>query len=372
MADINSNEPLEEDTTDAPATTDPEVATGSQNPGAPLQAADGSTDFLPGASVVNKVLGIAERQVGEGSLNNQQISVDIPDPIKAQIFKNVNNLNDTATTAGNAVVGGLQTEAKQNIISTNRADIESQAQTEANISLEKSENTKQLLNQSVNDFNDLQDATTKFINLPNQGIDPTRYVDNLGVSGKTLTALGMIVGGYGAGLTGGQNTAVQVFQQRVQNDIQAQTVSNQQHLLALSQAQGVATGRVQLASIANTAQSISTHNVLTGIAATLQNDMVNAQNQNQYQAASAMYFKVQQDLAKNENDYARTFAGSIQNQDNYHAGLGGYAAAKAAKNIREKTPVGPAPAPTPPPPADTTEQPQSPVPEGYRGYIRNQ
>lgn len=53
-------------------------------------------------------------------------------------------------------------------------------------------------------------------------IDPDRYWHNKSTGGKILAIIGVGLGGFGSGLTGGQNGALNMFQSAITNDIDAQ------------------------------------------------------------------------------------------------------------------------------------------------------
>lgn len=53
-------------------------------------------------------------------------------------------------------------------------------------------------------------------------IDASRYMNNMDSSKKTNTTIGLILGGMGAGLTGGANQALEMLKMHINNDIRAQ------------------------------------------------------------------------------------------------------------------------------------------------------
>jgi hypothetical protein len=55
-----------------------------------------------------------------------------------------------------------------------------------------------------------------------QDIDPNRYVGNMSTMGRVSTALGLILGGIGAGMTGGKNLAFEALQNAIDRDVDAQ------------------------------------------------------------------------------------------------------------------------------------------------------
>jgi hypothetical protein len=84
-----------------------------------------------------------------------------------------------------------------------------------------------LWNQNVENQNlSQQIASTK--------IDPNHYYNSKSVGGKIGTAISLIVGGIGAGLTHGPNMAYETIQKAIANDIEAQraNLANKQSLLS--------------------------------------------------------------------------------------------------------------------------------------------
>lgn len=58
--------------------------------------------------------------------------------------------------------------------------------------------------------------------LEDTGIDPNRFYKNLGTGSKIAAGIGMILGGIGSGLTGQPNMAVQMMNNAIERDIDAQ------------------------------------------------------------------------------------------------------------------------------------------------------
>lgn len=56
-------------------------------------------------------------------------------------------------------------------------------------------------------------------------IDPNRYLGSMDTGGKILTAIGLILGGMGSGLTGGPNLAMDFLQKTIERDIEAQKLA---------------------------------------------------------------------------------------------------------------------------------------------------
>lgn len=72
--------------------------------------------------------------------------------------------------------------------------------------------------------------------IANSHVDPERYVNNMSTGGKITSAIGLILGGMGAGLTNGPNLAFQYLQKQIDNDIDSQKgeIGKKQNLLSQS------------------------------------------------------------------------------------------------------------------------------------------
>lgn len=56
----------------------------------------------------------------------------------------------------------------------------------------------------------------------NGHIDPNHYINSMGAGSKTATAIGLLLGGMGGGLTHQENPALKLLQQNIENDVNAQ------------------------------------------------------------------------------------------------------------------------------------------------------
>ncbi len=111
-----------------------------------------------------------------------------------------------------------------------QSGIVGQAQVEAGLGNKEAklanESTKQL--QDINTLHQKkqQELTNEIDNViadvKNQKIDPNHFWANRSSLGKASTAIGLILGGMGAGLTGGPNPALQFLNQQIDRDIEGQ------------------------------------------------------------------------------------------------------------------------------------------------------
>lgn len=67
-------------------------------------------------------------------------------------------------------------------------------------------------------------------------VDPTKFVGNMSTPQKVGTAIGLILGGIGSGLAGGENPAIQYLHKQIDQDIDAQkaNIGNKQNLLSIN------------------------------------------------------------------------------------------------------------------------------------------
>lgn len=88
-------------------------------------------------------------------------------------------------------------------------------------------NAQNLLNQKYNELNLHKQDIYKKIgqvqqDIATQKIDPRRFVSNMSTLDKIGTSIGLILGGMGAGLTGGENVVVKQLNNYIDQDILAQ------------------------------------------------------------------------------------------------------------------------------------------------------
>lgn len=94
------------------------------------------------------------------------------------------------------------------------------------------EATKNQIQSNLNDFNkEFGDAVK---DLKDTKIDSNHYLNSLGTPGKISTTIGLILGGFGSGLTGQPNAALGLLQKHIDNDVEAQRadLGRKQNLLS--------------------------------------------------------------------------------------------------------------------------------------------
>lgn len=84
-----------------------------------------------------------------------------------------------------------------------------------------------------------KERTAMQSDIANGHIDPDRYIKSMSTGGRILQGIGLILGGMGAGMTGGPNFAYQKMQTDIDRDIQAQKddLGRKQNLLSNNLAQ---------------------------------------------------------------------------------------------------------------------------------------
>lgn len=90
--------------------------------------------------------------------------------------------------------------------------------------LQESQQTQQsLVDEYKKNYSTLDNERNALVNdINQQHIDPEHYMGSLSTAGKIGTGIGLILGGMGAGLTGGENPALKMLQMHINNDIEAQ------------------------------------------------------------------------------------------------------------------------------------------------------
>lgn len=72
-------------------------------------------------------------------------------------------------------------------------------------------------------LSDIESERTAVLHdIENSHIDPSRYLGSLNTTSRVATAIGLVLGGLGAGLTGGKNPALEFLNNQIDRDIDAQ------------------------------------------------------------------------------------------------------------------------------------------------------
>lgn len=121
-----------------------------------------------------------------------------------------------------AATGQMQTEKQSANRQIDYAQKDRQAQ--AAINNYHQENIQNYMGEINNVIKDLKD----------QKIDPNHFWNERGTFGKASTAIGLILGGMGSGVTGGPNPALQFLNQQIDRDIEGQRMQQGQKMNMLT------------------------------------------------------------------------------------------------------------------------------------------
>jgi hypothetical protein len=116
----------------------------------------------------------------------------------------------------NQQLGGIGQEAKATgALGTAQAQIEAQAAT----------NQQKLMNDfntHMANYQAQSEEAIKALEDPKSGIDANHYMGSMDTGQRISSAIGLILGGMGAGLTGGPNVALEMLNNNINRDIEAQ------------------------------------------------------------------------------------------------------------------------------------------------------
>jgi hypothetical protein len=113
----------------------------------------------------------------------------------------------------------------------------------------------------------------------NASIDPENYVKNLGVSGKVATGIGLVLSGMGSGLTGQPNMAMQVLQNNINRDIDAQKQNIENQFKVAAQQLNVSNAMLNTAQVKSAITNIAAGMVYKGAAAVTEASSNNVKSQ---------------------------------------------------------------------------------------------
>ncbi len=98
----------------------------------------------------------------------------------------------------------------------------------------------------------------------NAKVDPQAYLHSLGTTDKVLTSIGMLLGGFGSGLTGQPNVAIELYKKNTENAIQAQTQTYKNLMESAAQAKGFVLNGQERQMLAAAAYNAATISVMSG------------------------------------------------------------------------------------------------------------
>lgn len=148
--------------------------------------------------------------------------------------------------------------------------------------LQTNQQTSDLINQTKNDYHAAVQgaiqATTNAeaaLNTAAQkaAIDPQAYLKTLGVDGKLMTSIGMVLSGIGSGVTGQPNLAMDAYQKNMDRAIQAQALEFKNLMEISAQKQGLIKTAQDKQQIAANAYNAAVISVATGANVAIQGAM---------------------------------------------------------------------------------------------------
>lgn len=296
--------------------------------------------FIPGMGAVAEVA-TRDKPIEEPIQNISQPEV-LPEPINQQaISPSIEMAQPKPIDPYAQLKSGIQAEA--NAVSGREKELQShyaqQEQQMMDIQKRTDANMAQLQmkrDQLINDINE-------------QKIDPNRYTSSLGTGGKVMTAIGLLLSGVGAGLTGKENMAAQFLQKNIDNDIEAQKaeLGKKQNLLSQNLQEF---GNIKDAAIMTRSQLMDiTANQIAKTAAKFNDPMAKARAEQEIGKLNAASLQLQQQVAAQK---AQQQALGLKYPDKYASskdsvierlipGLGATAGTKEDASIIKKK-VGPA------------------------------
>ena len=209
-------------------------------------------------------------------------------------------------------------------------------------------------------------------------INPNQYLENMGVGQRTMTAIGLLLSGAGAGLTGQPNLANEMLQKNIQRDIEAQ---KQNYLNAYNQFLGSKTASqtaLERAQAATAAQNMATLTVNTGAGVLLNGLQTQVSGLTAKQRAEILKNKILQDTVAAKQNIDNSYIGAATSNDTATINMYGNMARAASRFMNpgkatdrfslnprnQSTPLNEIPVPEPNPFLDTQpEVQQAPQPE---------
>jgi hypothetical protein len=172
-------------------------------------------------------------------------------------------------------------------------------------------------------------------------IDPQRYLKNMSVSDKTITALGLFFGGAGAGMSRTSNPVADVLQKNIDRDIDAQ----KQEYSNLMQQAAAKAGLLKTAQdkqqIDLMAQQYATITVNNGISNLLNSSQFKAQGAVAPDLAASVQNQLQQNALGALGAYNQNYINTYQAGDTKRLNLFGIGAETVAEKLNGGKGYGP-------------------------------
>lgn len=169
-------------------------------------------------------------------------------------------------------------------------------------------------------------------------INPNQYIQNMGTGQKTLTALGLVLSGMGAGLTGQPNMAQEMLQKNIDRDIAAQAKSYENDMQNIAGLKGLAESRLNTSQMRMLAQNMAGITVYTGLQAQLQALQTQIQGKTAKDRATLLDTTNQTVLLKHMLDYDSLNKGLINSNDAKNLDLMGVGIEALLNKVNGKAP----------------------------------
>lgn len=219
--------------------------------------------------------------------------------------------NDAQTATKNVAKIVAPIETKQGTTSQSAGN---QATTSA---LDVQKQAQAAYAQSVKDTNDAALNVKKTYDTMKDmaALNPDAYMKNLGMSGQTITAIGIALSGIGSGLTGQPNMAMDVLQKNINRDITAQQVKFTRQAEILAQQRGILVTAQNRQMLAANAHSMATMSVLTGVQTAMTGMQAKVAGAKEIPSVPIINNLIQQGTVSSLNSIDATHVRTIQSQD---------------------------------------------------------
>jgi len=146
-------------------------------------------------------------------------------------------------------------------------------------------------------------------------IDPSRHLKDMGVSGRLVTAIGMLISGAGSGLTGQPNLAMDMFNKSIERDIAAQKQTFLNNYEAMKGGLALTETSQHQQMISAQAGAAAAISVATGANVALQGMQTNIKSNYAPAIAEQAKLSIQNILMNNQALYNKLYGMSVSSQD---------------------------------------------------------
>jgi|SRR6516164_520198 hypothetical protein len=209
---------------------------------------------------------------------------------------------------------------------------------------------QQLVNETHQDYNDAvagairatQNAETALNSAAEKAkIDPQAYLNNMGVGGKLMTAIGMALSGIGSGVTGQPNLAMDAYQKNMDRAIQAQAMEFKNLMEVSAQKQGLIKTAQDKQQIAANAYNAAVMSVATGANVAIDGTTFQINNLQALHMAQQLKLLNNIKLSESTDNHSSQFKTNLQSGDVRRSTLMGDAARVMAEKLGMKQPLPP-------------------------------